>query len=514
MTSPPAPPPDFDGAFLTGNERTEPWSRASGPFRMTPAAVARPAHPDDVALLVAWARAEGRPLVPRGAGTGMPGHNVGRGVVLELGEPFATVGPVDREARTVRVGPGAVADDVAAAARRAGLAFPPLPSSSDRCTIGGMVANNAAGARSFLHGSVREWVVELDAVLPDGRTVTLGAGRPLPEPLDGLHLELVGRLGREPAGWPEVRKNASGYALDRFLPSGDGAQLLVGSEGTLGVVTSVLLRLVPEPEERAVVLLGVPTLDDLPAVTSLAAEIGASACEYFGRRILEMAELADDPDVGPLARGADALALVELEGTAAEIEADLPRLRRLADALGTPTREARAEAERRRLWQLRHRASPTIAAAAERGLVSTQFIEDCVVPPSHLPDFVRGLHEILDDASTDAVVFGHAGDGNLHVNPLLDLESPAWRERVREILEGTVELVAGLGGTLSGEHGDGRVRAPFLERVWGPRLTGAFRRVKECMDPHALMNPGVVVPLPGQEPLDGLLAHPGEDGPR
>lgn len=505
-SAPSGPPSAFRGRFLTDPDDLAPWAAASGPYGFMPAAVAVPRDAEDVARLVEWAAARDFPVVPRGAGTGMPGHNVGTGVVLDL-STLDTVDPVDEDRHTIRVGPGAVAAAVAREADRAGLYFPCLPSSADRCTVGGMVANNAAGARSFRHGAVRYWVQELTVVLADGSTATVGTGRPLPVPLKELHEDLLQELGPTPEGWPSVRKNSSGYALDHFLPGGDAAQLIVGSEGTLGIVTSVLLRLTERPLERVALLAGLPDLDRLPDIAHRAAEVGASACEYFGRRILEMADLAEDPEVGPLARGAEGLVLLEMEGSEEEVEEGLPHLRSVAGAHGGASIIARDLPTRERLWHVRHLASPTIARAAERGLRSVQFIEDCVVPLPRLPRFVRGLRGILAGRETDAVIFGHAGDGNLHVNPLLDVGRTGWRDGVRTILEETADLVADCGGTLSGEHGDGRVRAPFLERIWGSRLTAAFRRVKETLDPRGILNPGVVVPLPDQDPLEGLRPH-------
>ncbi|MGD2068402.1 MAG: FAD-binding oxidoreductase [Gemmatimonadota bacterium] len=467
--------------------------------------MARPADVDDVRNLTVWAADEGVALVPRGTGTGMPGHNVGPGVVVELEGPFRRIGPVDRERRVVRVGPAAVAADVADAVAAEGLCLPALPSSADRCTVGGMVATNAAGARSFRHGSIRERVAELEVVLADGDVVRVGRNHPLP----GAFQSLRERFGEEPRlggpGWPRVRKNSSGYALPRFLETGDGAQLLVGSEGTLGIVTSVLLHLETPTPGRAVALLALPALEALPEVAARAEAAGASACEYLGRRILEMARLDEDTEYGPLSRRSAALMLVELAGEPEGIEQGMESVRELAGDLGTRLLEAWTPESCQRLWELRHRASPTITAAAERGRVSAQFIEDSVVPPACLPSYVAGLGEILARTDTDAVVFGHAGDGNLHVNPLLDVGDARWLNHAREILERTVDLVAELGGTLSGEHGDGRVRAPFLERIWSGGCASAFREVKETLDPGGILNPGVIVPLAGQDPLEGFL---------
>ena len=173
--------------------------------------------------------------------------------------------------------------------------------------------------------------------------------------------------------------------------------------------------------------------------------------------------------------------------------------------------EAFDDSDRERLWRYRHAANPTLARALEEGRRSTQFIEDCVVPVDRMPDFIRGLGRILAARGMEAVLFGHAGDGNLHVNVLVPLERPTWREEVAASLEETVDLVADLGGTLAGEHGDGRLRTPFLDRIFHPAVIRAFGTVKARLDPRNVLNPGVVVPLPGSDPLAGLGAAPGFD---
>jgi FAD/FMN-containing dehydrogenase len=162
------------------------------------------------------------------------------------------------------------------------------------------------------------------------------------------------------------------------------------------------------------------------------------------------------------------------------------------------------EIDRQNLWSLRHAASPLIAESARAGLVSTQIIEDSVVPPEALGAYLSGIDEILLSADTDAVIFGHAGDANVHVNPLLDVRRPSWRNDARTILRETADLVSELGGTLSGEHGDGRLRAPFIEQIWGSKLAECFERTKTTLDPAGTLNPGVIVPRPGQDPLEGL----------
>ncbi len=499
----PDPPRGFRGTFTSADSAREAHGVASGPLRIHPRAVALPRDPEDLATLVLWARTEGLPLIPRGAGTGMPGGNVGRGISVDLTQ-WTTLDTTHLSDGMVRLQPGVVGDRIREEASRLGRFLPFLPSSSDRCTVGGMVANNAAGARTFGYGATREWVEALEVVTPTGEIVRLEHGGAPPEAFAQLRGRLADRIGPRPAPWPEVRKNASGYALDRFMPDTDPVHLLVGSEGTLGFVTLIDLRLAPEPRRRALFLFALSDLDTLVPGLRAAEEVSASACEFFGRRFLEIAGLESDPGLGGMARGAEALLLVELAGSEDEVEDAADALRRAMGPVATAVREVRSEEDRAELWGIRHAASPVIAGQAKHGLVSMQFIEDSVVPPRRLPDYLRSLRDILAEEETDAVLFGHAGDANVHVNPLIDVGRPDWRARVGRILERTADLVADLGGTLSGEHGDGRIRGAFHERVWGSELAAAFRAVKAQLDPSGIMNPGVVVPLPGQDPLEGL----------
>jgi FAD/FMN-containing dehydrogenase len=502
-TSPVTPPSGFRGETLTGDEAARRASLVSGPFDARPSFLATPVDEDDLVTLVRWAADSRTPLIPRGGGTGMPGGNLGSGVVVDLAHGFDRVGTVDPETRTIRVGAGAVADRIQDAGRPHGLFLPALPASSPWCRIGGVVANNGAGARSFRHGSIRHRVVALEGVDAQGNPFRLGPDTdtgPWGEFDPGLEAGPDGRI----AGWPLVRKNSSGYALDRYLPDRDLRQLLIGSEGTLAIFTQVELSLEPIPEARGLVLVPARDASELVAFCETARQIGASACEFLGRRLLGMCRLHEDPELGALSRGAWAVVLVELEGTNDEVEAGLRKLSGIGNARrshGVTTRDPDAMD---RLWGLRHRASPIIAQEAGKGRISTQFIEDSVVPPEAVGRYIEGVEGILEDHGFDAVVFGHAGDGNVHVNPLVDVDSPDWRERVRGTLADTAELVRALGGTLSGEHGDGRIRAPFLQRIWHQTHVEAFRRVKKYLDPHGILNPGVILPLPGQDPLEGL----------
>lgn len=509
-------PPSFRGRAVHDEDAARQASLVSGPFRARPRTLLAPADGEDLARLVRWAGDEGLSLVPRGGGTGMPGGNLGGPLVVDMTEGFDRI-QVMADGESVRVGAGSVAAMVEAAVRAKGRRLPFLPASAPWATLGGIAANNSAGAGSFLHGAAADWVTGLAGVDASGTPFRTGSLGPDEGDLPGRIRSLLRdprleALPRDPegipTGWPRVRKNSSGYALDRFLPSGDPCTLLVGSEGTLALLTEIELRTAPIPDVRSVLLLGTPSPEAVVAGALGAAELGASACELLGRRFLEISGLVDRAPTDDVARNAFALLLIEVEGTREEVDARLDAAEELARRLGGGYLRADSEARAEALWELRRAASPMIARQAGRGLISTQFIEDSVVPVPELGRYLVELDRILARADFDAVVFGHAGDGNIHVNPLVDVESPDWELRVRNVLDEVVALVAELGGTLTGEHGDGRLRAPFLSRIWGLELAGAFARVKEWVDPRNLLNPGVVVPVPGQDPLEGFEPRP------
>ena len=499
----PALPAPYRGDLVTDPVAVLAWAGASGPFWHPPRAVLRPSDTADVALVVSWADREGVSLVPRGAGTGMPGGNVGPEVVLDLSR--LTGSDPDPDPAALRLGAGVTGATARDLARGMNRDLPALPSSARWCTVGGMVACNAAGARSLRYGAARRWTAELTLVRADGTIDTLRRGEPAPDPWAALTAELRSTLPA-PLPWPRVRKNSSGYALDALQASGDALDLVVGSEGTLGVVTEVVLETRAIPATRAVLLLGIPDRRTLPQVVApLRTDPRVQACEYFGRRLVDLGELESHPRLQGV-HCPDGLVLVELAGTRDAVEDGVDLLVGSAPA-GCVV--AQDDADMEALWEIRHAANPVLARALRAGRRSTQFIEDCVVPPEALPAFLEGLDAILDRHSTEAVVFGHVADGNLHVNPLVDLHAPRWRARVADILDDTVDLVASLGGTLSGEHGDGRLRTPFLHRIFAPVVLDAFGGVKERLDPRGTLNPGVVVPVAGVEPLAGLGDAPG-----
>lgn len=504
-------PPGFRGHFRTDAPALAVYAESAGIARVEPLAVAVPADADDVQSLVRWARAAGVALVPRGSGSSMAGGAVGRGVVVDLSRLNA-IDAVDEGRWRVQVGPGALRAEVDAAARRHGLRFPPHPSSGKYCTVGGMASTNAAGAHTLKYGATRPWVAALDCVFDDGSRAVVGRGEPPPDvPAVRRFLELAPALreaeNARPSVHAGVRKESSGYALAPWARSGELVDLLVGSEGTLALFVGLELALTRRPGGTASVLASFSTLEDAVGGAAAAREAGASACELLDRTFLDV--VAGSAHAPSLPDGTEAVLLAECEGaTVGEAAEQARRLEQAFTRVGA-TRvalalEPVAETE---LWEVRHAASP-ILSRLDPHLKSMQFIEDSAVPPDRLPEYVRGVRAALDRRGVRGVIFGHAGDAHVHVNPLVDVRRPDWRATVEALLDDVTALVARLGGTLAGEHGDGRLRSPLAARVWPAEVMARFAAVKRAFDPEALLNPGAKLPLPGQPAVDGVKYDP------
>jgi FAD/FMN-containing dehydrogenase len=507
-------PPDFRGIFRTDDDARAVYAEAAGIQRAVPMAVAVPADATDVQALVTWARRAGMPLTPRGSGSSMAGGAIGDGVIVDLSR-LDTISEPSVDRGSIRVGPGALRAAVDRRARRHGLRFPVDPSSGAFCTVAGMVATNAAGSRSLRFGATRAWVSALDCVFDDGSRGEVR--RRVPPPYD---VAAVARFERDAApvllsavraeSWrrPAVCKNSSGYAVDAFVRSGELVDLLVGSEGTLALFVGVELDLTEVPGATAGVLGAFASLERAAAAAMRAREVEAAACELLDRTFLDVA--AADGRPLPVGTGTEAVLLAEVEGPDADAAGHAARrLGRAFHAEGASSvslaLDVRAETE---LWDLRHAASPSLARL-DPTLRSMQFIEDAAVPLPHLADYLRGVRDILARHEIRGVIFGHAADAHIHVNPLIDVSRPDWRARAQRVLDETTELVARLGGSPSGEHGDGRLRTPLLDRVWDARAREEFRLVKDSFDPSRILNPGVKTPSGGGEasPLDGAVKY-------
>jgi len=381
--------------------------------------------------------------------------------------------------------------------------MPVEPSSARWATAGGVVGTNAAGARTLRLGSIRHWVDGLDLITADGekeRLVRDETGRSSAS----IRFEQVAASIRAhdrdiAQAYPQTRKNSSGYALPAWLGSGDSIDLLVGSEGTLAFTTSVTWRLEAIPPARSAVRVALDDLTLLGDAVEALLTLDPSAIELLDRTFLDLVRLhrgdAALPDLDP---GSEAILLVEFEGNSpaqvarmahAAVELVAPWSRRVSIAL-TP-------ADEERLWSLRHAASPILAGLSERRR-SVQVIEDGCVPVASLGRYIEIIRTEASSRGLQVVIFGHAGDGNIHVNLLPDLDRPDWTRQLESLFEAINGAVIELGGVVSGEHGVGRLRAGWMRRQYGATVVDLFQRIKQAFDPNAILNPGVV--LPDQEP--------------
>ncbi len=483
--------------LLTDFRTRAAYSEGAGIYRVVPAAVAIPRSVEELQQLVCWAGETGTPLVPRGAGSGMAGGNVGRGVVIDLSGGFRWTAP-DWANHTLWAGASVTWAGLTAAARPFGLRLPPDPSSGAFATSGGMAATNAAGPRSVRHGSVRRWIEAIEIVGADGATrrVTRGAGSGERFRLSADQRQLV------ESRFPKTRKNSAGYALDRVVDSGDELDLLIGSEGTLALVTAVEWRLEPIAPDVAGAALGFADLRQLAEAIPFLVDLNPSAVELLDRTLLEF--VRETGAAASLPDGLEGLLLVEFERetqTAARgIVGDAVRgLRSSTAHVATAIDRAGLEA----LWAIRRLASPALARLPERRR-SLQIIEDGCVPLERLSDYVARIRAVAERHGIPVAIFGHAGDGHVHVNALPDVTTSGWRDSLAALYADAAALLLQLGGTPSGEHGVGRLRAGLLERFYGPAVMALFRELKQSYDPRSILNPGVIIPSADYAPLSDL----------
>ncbi len=484
------PPPPIRGIFRTDQRARAAYAEGAGIFRILPAAVCVPQDREDVASLAHWASAHRVALVPRGAGSAMGGGNVGDGVVVDLTDLPARVN-LDAASRRARAGASVTLAELNRAADAAGLRLPPDPSSGRWATLGGMLSTNAAGARTVRYGSVRRWVESAEVVTAEGEVTEFRRGQPPAGrtlAVDRFETEAAPAIRAEAelirARFPRTRKNASGYALDAWLETGDLLDLLIGAEGTLGIVTSAVWRLDPVPTARAGLRVRLRTLDVLAdAVESLLVH-QPSAVELLDRTFLELVGEA----------GTEAVLLVEIErdDPAAAREA-VERAAAAVAPWAASVDPGFTAAAAERLWALRHAASPILAGLPETRR-SLQVIEDGCVPVQRTGEYVRAVREAAAERGLAVVIFGHAGDGHIHVNLLPEIGRAGWEESVASLLEAVTDALVRLGGTPSGEHGDGRLRAGLLARIYGDEVVALFARVKRAFDPLGILNPGVILP--------------------
>lgn len=489
------------------------YSTDASLYRVVPRVVVRPRSVEEVLATIAACRATGTPLTSRGAGTSIAGNAIGTGVVMDFSRHLNRLHDIDVGARTARVDPGAVHATVQKAAAPLGLRFGPDPSTHTRCTVGGMIGNNACGSRALAYGRTSDNVVGLDVVTMAGEELTLTTGQPTASPtLDSLRDVIASGLDPIRTQFGTFGRQVSGYSLEHLLPERgfDVAPFLAGTEGTLATMTSATVRLVKDPAHRQMLVLGYAGMaeaaDDVPVILPFA----PTACEGLDSRIVDVFRVHGGltPE---LPRGQGWL-FVEISGDdAAEVADAVRRVARAASPAAA--RIITRPDEQALLWRIREEgaglATRTLPGKALSGW------EDAAVPPARLGAYLRDFDALLSGSGLDGVPYGHFGDGCVHVRIDFPLDAAGGHELFRSFLVDAARLVASHGGSLSGEHGDGRARSELLPLMYSAEAIDLFSRVKGVFDPDDLLNPGVLVrPRPVDADLRGPESSKGRLGER
>ena len=425
---------------------------ASG-MEVSPSAVVWPGHTEDVVKIMKYAYDNGIPVIPRGAGTGMTGGGVPvTGAILLSLEKMNRILDVDPENLHVLCEPGLINGRLQREIERKGLFYPPDPASMNFCTIGGNVAENAGGPRAIKYGVTRDYVMEIESVLPNGDILTTGV---------------------------KTSKGVVGYDLTR---------LLVGSEGTLAVFTKIRLKILPMPEEVITLLALFSNLESSGLAVShiVASKIIPRTLEFMDREVIMAVE--NFKPVG-LPREAEAVLLIELDGYPTTITREAEKVADICRHLGAEVSMAEDEEARAKLWEARRAVSPALYHISP-----TKINEDIVVPRNRIPEMLKRLRRLSEESGIKIVNFGHAGDGNIHVNIMIDRNNKEEYTKGVELVKHVFKETLDLGGTISGEHGIGLTKAPYIGMEISETGLSIMKSIKKVFDPKNILNPGKMFP--------------------
>ena len=531
---------ELSGAlYLDGTVRAL-YATDASVYREMPQAVALPTDENDIRKLVRFARAFGTSLIPRTAGTSLGGQVVGPGIVVDVSHHLTRILEIDPATRRVRVQPGIIRNELNLALATHGLFFAPETSTQNRCMIGGMVGNNSCGANSVVYGSTREHLVSVRAVLSDGSIAEFGSlsneqleAKCSEDTLEAsIYRETVKLLG-DPANRAEIQREFpkksihrrnSGYALDLLAdsapftsagPEFNFCRLLAGSEGTLAFLTEITLSCEPlPPRESALVCIHCLSIDEALQANLMALRHAPRSCELIDDKILECTKTNLEQSKNRFFVTGDpgAILAVELAGdsrekvaaVAAQLESELR-----ASKLGYHYPVVWGK-DQSRVWNLR-KAALGLLSNIPGDAKPVAVIEDTAIDPEDLPAFVAEFDRLLTSHNLSAVHYGHAASGELHLRPILNLKLEEHRKLFRVVATEVAHLTKRFGGSLSGEHGDGRVRGEFLPLMVGAKNYALFRAIKRAWDPVGVFNPGKITDTP---PMDVSLRYEANQGVR
>jgi len=479
------------------------YSTDASIYRIVPVCVVSPLDVSDIVAVVKYAGAKGVPMAARGAGSGLAGESLCSGIVFDMTRYMNNIISVANDGGRVECGPGVVLDDLNNCLAEYGRKIGPDPSSSNRATISGCVANNATGAHSLEYGYIDDYVESIEGVLADGSVVEFKNGFDPEQAEDdraaSIARECISILSSKEAvisrALPKAGRNRSGYAIAGICHNGkiDLARLLAGSEGTLAIFTKIVLRTVTVPAAKALLQLEFESFEKMARAVPIIVGTDVSACELMDKRLIDMAleALPEYRDVLPA--GAAAVLLVEHTGeTGEQVREKIEDTDSAVGALASGRRMVFEPKQQEHLWKSRKDAGPLLYRKKGKKHPA-EFMEDVSVGNERLGEYISGLEEIGRRNGIAMSFYGHAGDGLLHIRPYLDLSDPADVEKMRSMANEVFSLAWSLGGSISGEHAEGLVRAAFVRRQYGDEYYELLCKIKKIFDPDGLMNPGKII---------------------
>jgi FAD/FMN-containing dehydrogenase len=505
------------GEVLASADVREYFSTDGGVFKLTPSLVVYPKNTQDVRKVTrfSWQLAEkGHVLsiTARGRGSDQAGAAVGSGIVMVFPAHMNRMLELDTKQHLIRVQPGMNFRALQELSHSHGLFLPPYPSSIDYATIGGAIANATAGEKTVKYGSMRQYTQSLEVVLANGEVIqteriskkelerrkglTTFEGEVYRQ-LDGLIVDNLGLIAQH-ANTPGVTKNAAGYALTevkRKDGSFDLTPLFVGSQGTLGIITEAIVQLEPYSPRTTLFKIHVPQLELASEVIEQIMKLNPSLLEVVDSNLLEFVKRVSPSRLKGLVDEPFPALVLLAEFDDLKDAAQLKKAKKaekLLQKLGLQFVGTQNYEEQQRMWGLRHSAAAVIWHT-EAGTKALPIIEDGIVPREKFQQYVSGIYALFAKYNLEPAVWGHAGDANLHLQPFLDLSKVGDRQKVFRLMDEYYNMVLDLGGSTCGEHNDGRLRAPFLPKVYGPEMYSLFQQVKKIFDPFGTLNPGVKI---------------------
>ncbi len=471
-------------------------------FQIRPKAVVYPATVEDVIKTVMFAGNNGFSVHPRGAGSGLCGSALGGGIVIDFSKYMNRLIRLDIGNKWMECEPGYRLGELEAALDGKGLFFPPDPSSGEYATLGGMYATNASGAHSVKYGNVADYILDADAVLSNGKMITFSecfstSYEKLPVFLQEIHDLYTSNQNIIEKSYPDIRCNTTGYNLRKLVKDGrlDLSGLFAGAEGTLCIVTRLKVRLLDKPLHDSLV---VAFFDDILSSARAVQEIlplGPSGIEIMDKSLLNLARENDSRLKNYIPEGVDNVLLVEFDSYSPDICSNLANeTRQLLESGGytNKTHLAVTAHEKGKFWAIRKAAVPILyKLKGEKKIIA--LIEDAAVPTDRLVDYFQGIYAILNSLNVSFVVYGHIAKGLLHTRPLLNLKDKNDIRLLKPISDSVFELINSLGGAVSGEHGDGRLRSAYIRRQY-PAIFPIFMELRNILDPKRLFNPDIISP--------------------